>query len=204
MNDFVTFSSSLKRYAITLNRIANDIRLLVSGPKGGIAEITIPEVEPGSSIMPGKVNPSIPEAVNMCCWQVMGNDFAVLLAAQSGQLELNFGTPLMAHNILQSEELLANASSMFRKFCVDGMTVDKKRTAENFERSFGYATALNPYLGYKEVSLLVMEAHASGTTLRELILKRGIMRKEDLESVIRSASGPSEVDAGILKRIKKG
>ncbi len=204
MNDFVTFSSSLKRYALTLNRIANDIRLLVSGPKGGIAEIIIPEVEPGSSIMPGKVNPSIPEAVNMCCWQVMANDFAVLLAAQSGQLELNFATPLIAHNLLQSEELLANASAMFRKSCIDGLKVDRKRTAENFERSFGYATALNPYLGYKEVSLLVKEAYASGTTLRELILKKGIMTKEDLEKIIKSASGPSEVDAAIMKRVKKG
>ncbi len=203
MNDFIALSSSLKRYAITLNRIANDIRLLVSGPKGGIAEIIIPEVEPGSSMMPGKVNPSIPEAVNMACWQVMANDLAVLLAAQSGQLELNFATPLIGHNILQSEELLANSSAMFRKSCIDGLKVDKKRTAENFERSFGYATALNPYLGYKEVSLLVKEAYASGTTLRELILKKGIMPKEDLETVIRSASGPAEVDAGILKRVKK-
>ncbi len=203
MNDFVTFSSSLKRYALTLNRIANDIRLLVSGPKGGIAELVIPEVEPGSSIMPGKVNPSIPEALNMACWQVMANDFAVLLAAQSGQLELNFATPLIAHNLLQSEELLANASAMFRKFCIDGLKVDRKRTAENLERSFGYATALNPYLGYKEVSLLVKEAYASGTTLRELVLKKGIMTKDDLETVIRSASGPGEVDAGILRRVKK-
>lgn len=203
MNDFITFSSSLKRYAATLSRIANDIRLLVSGPKGGIAEIIIPEVEPGSSIMPGKVNPSVPEAVDMCCWQVMANDFAVLLAAQSGQLELNFATPLIAQNLLQSEELLANASAMLRKSCINGLKVDGRRTAENFERSFGYATALNPYLGYKEVSLLVKEAYASGTTLRELILKKGIMQKDDLEKVIKSASGPSEVDAAILKRVKK-
>ena len=204
MNDFVTFSSALRRYASSLDRIANDLRLLVSGPKGGIAEIILPEVEPGSSIMPGKVNPSIPEAVNMACWQVMANDYAILLAARSGQFELNFGTPLIAHNILQSEELLANASSMFRRFCIDGMEVDMARTAENFSRSFGYATAFNPYLGYKEVSLLVKEAYSAGVPLRELIVKKGLMTGDDVEKVIRSATGPSEVDPEIVKRVKKG
>ena len=202
MNDFITFSAALKRYAATLSRIANDIRLLVSGPKGGIAELIIPDVEPGSSIMPGKINPSIPEAVDMACWQVMANDMAVLLAAQSGQLELNFGAPLIAHNILQSEELLTGSASMFRKHCIDGIEVDGKRAKDNLDRSFGYATALIPYLGYKEVSLLVREALGSGMSLKELVLKRGAMGKDDLEKVVSSASGPTEVDAGILKRAR--
>lgn len=202
MNDFTTLSAALRRYALTLNRIANDIRLLVSGPKGGIAEMTIPEVEPGSSIMPGKVNPSVPEAVNMACWQAVANDLAVTLAAQSGQLELNFGTPLIAHNILQSEELLANASAMFTG-CIAGTEVDMERAQENFGRSFGYATAFSPYLGYKEVSLLVKEAHSSGVPLRELIVKKGLMAADDVEKVIRSATGPSVPDEGIRKRAGK-
>ncbi len=203
MNDFVTLSSSLKRYAVTLGRIANDLRILVSGPKAGIAEVVLPEVEPGSSIMPGKVNPSVPEAVNMACFQVMGNDQSVSLAAQSGQLELNFATPLIAYDIFQSAELLARSSSMFRTSCIEGMSVDEGRTRENFERSFGYATALNPYLGYKQVSLLVKEAYGEGISLRELVAKKGLMGREDLEKVISTATGPSVVDKEILKRVKK-
>ena len=202
MNDFVTFASALKRHAITLNRIANDLRLLASGPKGGIGEVILPEVEPGSSIMPGKINPSVPEAVNMVCWQVMANEQAITLAASSGQLELNFGTPLIAHNLLQSERLLTNCCSMFA-ICVDGTKIDLKRTGENFERSFGYATALNPYLGYTEVALLVREALAKNVTLKQLILQRGIMSETDLEKVIASATGPSEVDEEIRKRIRR-
>ncbi len=203
MNDFITVSAALKRYATTLSRIANDLRLLCSGPKGGIAEIVLPEVEPGSSIMPGKVNPSIPEAINMLAFQVMGNDFAVLMAVQSGQLELNFATPVIAHNIFQSAELLANGSAMFRTFCIDGMKVDDLQTKTNFERTFGYATAFNPYLGYKEVSLLVMEAYSNGVSLKELIVRKEIMSKQDVEAVIASAVGPAVVDEGIKKRLEK-
>lgn len=203
MNDFTTLSAALRRYATTLNRIANDIRLLVSGPKGGIAELMIPEIEPGSSIMPGKINPSVPECVNMVAWQVIANDQAVSLAAQSGQLELNFGTPLIAHNILQSERLLANCSKMFRMHCIEGMKIDAKRTSENFEKSFCYATALNPYLGYKEVSLLVREALKSGVTLKDLILKKRLISEADLDKIISGATGPALIDDGIKKRIKK-
>lgn len=201
MNDFLTLSGTYRRYAVTLSRIANDLRLLVSGPKAGIAEIVLPEVEPGSSIMPGKVNPSVPEAVNMLAFQVIGNDHAILLAAQSGQLELNFATPLIAHNIFQSAELLANGSNMFRKFCIEGMAVDEETTAKNFEKSFGYATALTPYLGYKEVSVLVKEAYSKKTSLKELILQKKILNKADLEKIIATATGPSEIDKEILKRI---
>ena len=203
MNDFLSVSGALRRYATTLCRIANDLRLLASGPKAGIAEIILPEVEPGSSIMPGKINPSIPEAVNMACFQVMGNDYALLLAVQSGQLELNFATPLIAYDIFQSAELLENCSSMFRRFCIEGLEVDERRTKENLERSFGYATALNPYLGYKEVSLLVKEAYKKGVSLKDLILKKGIMGKNDLGKVMALAGGTSEVDKEILKKVRK-
>lgn len=203
MNDLLELSASLRRYAVTLSRIANDLRLLVSGPKAGIAEIVLPEVEPGSSIMPGKINPSIPEAVNMACFQAIANDQGVLLAAHSGQLELNFATPIIAYDIFQSAGLLANASAMFREHCIGGLKVDLKKTKENFDRSFGYATTLNPYLGYKEVSLLVKEAYSKGVSLRELVVQKGIMGADDLEKAIRSATGPSETDKGILSRVKK-
>jgi aspartate ammonia-lyase len=138
----------------------------------------------------------------MACFAVMADDFAVMLAAQSGQLELNFATPLIAHNILRSEELLSNCSLMFRKLCIEGIKVDKARAADNLERSFAYATALNPYLGYPAVSKLVKEAYEKGISLKELVLAKGLMGKEDLEKVIRSARGPAEVDREILK--KKG
>jgi aspartate ammonia-lyase len=202
MNDFVSLSGALRRYAITIGRIASDLRLLASGPRGGIAEIILKDVEPGSSIMPGKVNPSVPEAANMVAWQVMANDHAVLLASMSGQLELNFGTPLIAHNILQSEDLLANCSSMMSE-CVEGLEVDKKRTQENFEKSFSYATALNPYLGYKEVSVLVKEALSNGVSLKDLILKKGLMDRKDLEKVIATATGPSIIDDKIAGKVKR-
>lgn len=202
MNDMLTFSSALKRYACTLNRIANDLRLYSSGPKAGIAEIILPEVEPGSSIMPGKINPSVPEAVNMVAFQVSANDQAVLLAAQSGQLELNFMAPLATHNVLQSEELLANCTRMFRE-CIDGTKVDLDNTANNFNKTFGYATALNPYLGYKEVSMLVTEAYRNGMSLKDLILEKGIMEKDDLEKVIATAKGPALVDEEIKKRVRR-
>jgi aspartate ammonia-lyase len=201
MNDLLTFSESLRRYAVTLTRIANDLRLLSSGPKAGIAEIILPEVEPGSSIMPGKLNPSVPEAVNMVCYQVIANDHAVMLSAQSGQLELNWCAPLIAHNILQSEELLENCSIMFRE-CIEKSKVNEKQTAENFNRTFGYATALNPYLGYSRVSKLVTEAYKKGVSLKDLIVKKGIMSRADLEKVIATAKGPALVDKKIKERIK--
>lgn len=201
MNDLLSFSAALRSYAVTISRIANDLRLLSSGPKAGIAEIVLPEVEPGSSIMPGKINPSVPEAVNMVSFQVIANDQAVMLGAQSGQLELNFAAPLIAHNIIQSEELLANCSSMFRE-CIEGTKVDKKKAEENFGRTFGYATALNPYLGYSRVSKLVAEAYSKGGNLKDLIVEKGIMSREDLEQVISTAKGPAEVNKEIKGRIK--
>jgi aspartate ammonia-lyase len=201
MNDFLAFSGAMRGYASTICRIANDLRLLSSGPKGGIAEVTLPEVEPGSSIMPGKLNPSIPEAVNMVSYQVMANDKGVLLAAQSGQLELNFATPLIAHDLLQSEKMLTECSKMFRELCIDGLKVDDKRAAETLEQTFGYATAFNPYLGYSMVSKLVTEAYQKGVSLKQLIVEKGILPKEDVEKIMESAEGPSPIDESIKKRL---
>ncbi|MBU0532787.1 aspartate ammonia-lyase [Candidatus Micrarchaeota archaeon] len=201
MNDFISYSGALKRFAVSLCRIANDLRLLSSGPKAGIAEVILPEVEPGSSIMPGKLNPSIPEAVNLVSYQVMANDKGVILAAQSGQLELNFATPLIAYDILQSEEMLTRCSKMFREFCIDGIKINEKQTMENFEKTFGYATAFNPYLGYSKVSKLVTEAYEKGISLKQLIIEKGILNKENVEKIIASAKGPSTIDDEIKKKI---
>jgi len=203
MNDFLMYSAAMRNYAATLCRIADDLRLLSSGPKAGIAEIKLPEVEPGSSIMPGKLNPSIPEAVNMVCWQVMGNDSAVLLASRSGQLELNFAAPLIAYDILQSEGMLTRCSKMFREFCIDGLEVDEKKAAENLEQTFGYATAFNPYLGYSKVSKLVAEAYEKGVSLRKLIVEKGIMSEEDAEKIIASAKGPSLIDEELKRGLEQ-
>jgi len=202
MNCFLVASGALRCYASTLNRIANDLRLLGSGPNAGLAELILPPVEPGSSIMPGKVNPSVPEAVNMACWQVCGNDRAIELAVQSGQLELNFGTPLISHDLLQSMELLANISRMLREKCIDGLKVDEKRAAALLAGSFAHATALNPYLGYSRVSRLVTEANEKGLPLKELVLQKGLMSKEDVEALIGSSSGPSLVDKKIREKIR--
>ena len=200
MNSFLHLSGALRCYAITLNRIANDLRLLASGPKTGFAEIILPAIEPGSSIMPGKVNPSVPEAVNMCCFQVLGNDYTISLACQSGQLELNWMTPLIGYNLMQSIDLITNATKLFREKCVAGLKVDEKRVKELFNQSFAYATSLNPYLGYSKVSKLVKEAYEKGVTLKQLILDLKILTKEDLDKIT-SITGPNEIDKEILKRI---
>jgi aspartate ammonia-lyase len=203
MNCFLVASGSLRCYASTLNRISNDLRLLGSGPNAGIAELILPPVEPGSSIMPGKVNPSVPEAVNMACWQVFGNDRAIELAVLSGQLELNWGTPLIGYDLLQSMAFLSNATGMLREKCVDGLKVDEKRASALLAGSFAYATALNPYLGYSRVSKLVSEANKSGIQLKELILRKKILTSEELEKIISSSSGPSLVDKKIKEKIRE-
>ncbi len=203
MNAFLLASAALRNYATTLNRIANDLRLLASGPKTAIAELILPAVEPGSSIMPGKINPSVPEAVNMVCFQVMGNDFAILQAANSSQLELNFMTPLIAHNLMQSLDILKSATKMFREKCIDGLQVDEKRCKEHFENSFAYATAFNQYLGYSTVSKLVQEAYTKNKSLKQLIIEKKLLDARDVEKIIASAIGPNEVDSDILKKIKR-
>lgn len=201
MNDMLRLSGALRLYASTLSRIANDLRLLGSGPNAGIAEVRLPAIEPGSSIMPGKVNPSIPEAVNMVCWQVCGNDRAIELAAQSGQLELNFSMPLLAHNLLQSTLLLRNCARLFREGCIAGLEIDKGRAQALLDGSFAQATALNPYLGYSRMSEIVTESQEKGIPIRELILQKGLMEEKDLDRVL-SVVGPSTKDKDILGKIR--
>lgn len=184
MSDFVDFSNALRMIAIELNKISNDLRLLNSGPKTGIAEIVLPEVEPGSSIMPGKINPSIPEAVNMVCFQVLGNDHAVSLAAEAGQLELNVMTPLIAFDLLWNMELLTNTIRMLRVDCISGMIVDINRCALLLENSHAIATVLNPYIGYDMVASLVKMALAENKSLKHVLIEKDIIPDKYLDEIL--------------------
>ncbi len=184
MNVFTTVSSALRNLAITMQRIAQDLKLLNMGPIGGIGEIILPEVEPGSSIMPGKVNPSIAECVQMIAYQVQGNDRTVELGVMNGQLELNVMTPLILKNLHDSCTLLRNGFHMFRVFCVDHILANTKRCQELLEKSLCVATALNPYLGYHTTAELVNEALKRGTHLEALILERNLMPKAKLDQIL--------------------
>jgi len=204
MNTFTIASNSLRVLANDLIRIANDLRLLVSGPIGGIAEITIPEVEPGSSIMPGKINPSIPECINMIGFQVVGNDTGINYAVQASQLELNVMTPMIMHNLLWSMDLLTNGCNMFRAFCVNGIKANKKRCQELLDKSLCHATGLSPYLGYKVTAALVKESLNKGKTLKQTIAEKAFMSLSELETIFsaENLTSPTLTDKKLAARIK--
>jgi len=184
MGDIATISGALRAYVLDLNKIANDIRLLASGPRTGLAEIQLPSVQPGSSIMPGKVNPSIAEMVNQVCYQALGLDTTVALASEAGQLELNVMMPVMAHNIVFMLIIVGNASAALAERCVDGIEADEAQCAYWLERSPALVTALAPRIGYAEAAKLAKEAVASGLTVRELVVKKGLLKGKDLEEVL--------------------
>ena len=180
MGSFVALSGSLKEAAIELVRIANDLRLLSSGPATGFAEIRLPAVQPGSSIMPGKVNPVMAEMLDMVAFQVIGNDLAVTMAAQAGQLELNVMGPVVNYNILHSMEILSRGVRGFTERCVKGIKADKERCRRYFEASGGLATVLNRFIGYEQAAALFKEAEREGKTVIEAIRARGILSDEEL------------------------
>ena len=184
MGDVATFSGALRAYALDLNKIANDIRLLASGPRTGLAEIFLPAVQPGSSIMPGKVNPSIAEMVNQVCYQVLGCDLTVATGAEAGQLELNVMMPVIAHNALFAMIILTNATREFDRACVRGIEPDERQCAYWLERSPALVTALAPKIGYAEAARLAKEAVATGLTVKELVMQRGILDGKELEEVL--------------------
>jgi aspartate ammonia-lyase len=184
MGDIATASGALRSYVLDLNKIANDIRLLASGPRTGLAEILLPAVQPGSSIMPGKVNPSIAEMVNQVCFQALGLDTTVALAAEAGQLELNVMMPVMAHNIVFALIIVGNASALLAERCVDGIEADEAQCAYWLERSPALVTALAPKIGYAEAAKLAKEAVAQGLTVRELVVKKGILSGRELDEVL--------------------
>ncbi|HXL35072.1 MAG TPA: aspartate ammonia-lyase [Gemmatimonadales bacterium] len=184
MGDAAAFSGTLRTYAMDLGKIASDLRLLASGPRTGLAEIVLPPVQPGSSIMPGKVNPSIAEMVNMVCYQTLGNDVTIAAAAEAGQLELNVMMPVIAHNLLFTMRILTNASRVFAERCVEGIEADPAQCAHWLERSPALVTALAPRIGYAEAAKLAKEAVAKNVTVRQLVLEKGVLKGKDLEAVL--------------------
>jgi aspartate ammonia-lyase len=181
---FVQLSGVLKRVAVKLSKTCNDLRLLSSGPRGGLGEIRLPAVQPGSTIMPGKVNPVIPEVVNQVCFQVIGNDVAISMAAQTGQLELNAFEPVIGFNLFMSIVLLKRAVFVLRERCVEGIEADAARCREHLERSTGLVTALVPFIGYDAAAAVAKEALASGRTVRELVLEKGYMDERTLDEIL--------------------
>ncbi|MBV9784080.1 MAG: aspartate ammonia-lyase [Acidisphaera sp.] len=184
MGGFVMFSGVLKRIASKLSKIANDLRLLSSGPRGGFCEISLPAMQPGSSIMPGKVNPVIPEVVNQVCFQVIGNDLAVTMAAEAGQLQLNAFEPLIAHNVLGSMGLLTNAIVTFTDRCVVGIEPRPADCRRHVEASVGAVTALVPLIGYERAAEMAKQALATGSTIRALAREALNMSDEDLDAIL--------------------
>lgn len=185
---FVTFSSVLKRIAVKLSKICNDLRLLNSGPRAGLGEIRLPAVQAGSSIMPSKVNPVIPEVVNQIAYQVIGNDLTVTLAAEAGQLQLNAMEPVLVLNILQSMRMLIRGMSVLREKCVIGIEADRERCIELLEGSLITVTALNPYIGYAAASRVAKQALASRRSIREVVLSEGLMSEEQLADAFATAN----------------
>ncbi|MBI4429814.1 MAG: aspartate ammonia-lyase [Ignavibacteriales bacterium] len=179
----VEISSAIRNFAQDLSRISNDIRLLGSGPKTGLAEINLPAVQPGSSIMPGKVNPSIAEMVNMVCFQVIGCDTTVLLSAQAGQLELNVMMPVVAFNLLHEIEILKNAVDIFVKYCVSGITANAERCQYYAENSTSIVTVLNPHIGYLAGAEIAKEYLKSGKSIRQLVLEKKLLTEDQLNKV---------------------
>jgi aspartate ammonia-lyase len=189
---FVLYSSCLKSLAIKLSKICNDLRLLSSGPRAGLNEINLPRMQPGSSIMPGKVNPVIPEVVNQVCFRAIGSDLTVTLAAEAGQLQLNVMEPVIAYCILESQTMFMNAARTLREHCVEGITVNEDICKEYIERSIGVVTALNPVLGYDATTELAKEALETGKGIVELVREKGLLNESEIEAVMDPArmAGP--------------
>jgi aspartate ammonia-lyase len=182
---YVMYSSALKRLAVKLSKICNDLRLLSSGPRAGFGEINLPPMQPGSSIMPGKVNPVIPEVVNQICFKVIGNDLTVTLAAEAGQLELNVMEPVIAQSTFESIEILKNGMQTLIHRCVTGITANEKRCRELVARSIGLVTALNPVLGYEVCTGLAREALARDLGVYDLVLEKGLLSREALDDLLK-------------------
>jgi aspartate ammonia-lyase len=184
MGDVLAYSGAMRRLAVELGKVASDLRLLSMGPRAGLSEITLPAVQPGSSIMPGKVNPSIPEMVNQVCFQVMGCDTTVALACEAGQLELNVMMPVIAWNALHSSTILREAMNALRARCVDGIAADTARARELLDRSTAAATALSPFIGYAATAEIAKEAVKTGRPIRDLVLERGLLDARQLDEIL--------------------
>ena len=184
MGDVLAYSGAMRRLAAELAKVSSDLRLLISGPRAGLAEIILPAVQPGSSIMPGKVNPSVPEMVNQVCFQVFGCDTTIVTATEAGQLELNVMMPVIAWNALHASTILRNAMNALRTHCVDGIEADAARCRELLDRSTALATALSPYIGYAKTAEIAKESVKTGKPIRELVLEKQLLSPQELERIL--------------------
>jgi aspartate ammonia-lyase len=184
MGDVLAYSGAMRRLAVELGKVASDLRLLSMGPRAGISEIALPAVQPGSSIMPGKVNPSIPEMVNQVCFQVIGCDTTICVAAEAGQLELNVMMPVIAWNALHASTILRQAMIQLTTRCVDGIEADAERARELMDRSTAVATALSPYIGYAKTAEIAKESVKTGKPIRQLVLERGLVDPQRLDRIL--------------------
>ena len=182
---YVIYSSALKRMAVKISKICNDLRLLSSGPRAGFNEINLPPVQPGSSIMPGKVNPVMPEMMNQICFRVIGNDLTVTFAAEAGQLQLNVMEPVLVYSIMQSILFLSRGMDTLRLKCIDGITANREVCEMLVRKSIGIATALNPYIGYKNSTRIAKLALESGRGVYELVLEEKLLSKEELDNILK-------------------
>lgn len=188
MGDVLAYSGAMRRLSVELGKVASDLRLLNMGPRAGIAEITLPAVQPGSSIMPGKVNPSVPEMVNQVCFQVMGCDTTIMMACEAGQLELNVMMPVIAWNAIHSSTILRQAMKALTLLSVDGIVANERRARELLDRSTATTTALSPYIGYAATAEIAKEAVETGRLIRDLVLERGLLDKDKLDAVLSAAA----------------
>jgi aspartate ammonia-lyase len=181
---FVMYSSAVKRLAVKLSKICNDLRLLSSGPRAGLNEINLPSMQPGSSIMPGKVNPVIPEVVNQVAFKVIGNDLTVTMAAEAGQLELNVMEPVIVQSLFESVEMLKNGITTLTHRCIKGITANEKHCRRMVENSIGLVTALNPHLGYEVCTQLAKEALEKNASVYHLVLEKKLLSREELDKLL--------------------
>jgi len=192
----IQYSSAMKRLCIKINKMCNDLRLMSSGPRCGFNEIHLPERQPGSSIMPGKVNPVIPEVMNQVCYKVIGNDMCISFASDNGQLELNVMEPVIAYSLFESFRLLTNGLDTLRTLCLEGIVANEERCRQLVEGSIGIVTILNPIIGYHQSTKIAKEAAETGRGVYELVLEHGLLTKEQLDKILRPENmiRPVELD----------
>ena len=201
---YTEVSAALKVCMMNMSKIANDLRIMASGPRVGLAEIQLPARQPGSSIMPGKVNPVMAEVINQVAFQVIGNDHTICLASEAGQLELNVMEPVLVFNLIQSISIMNNAFRVFREYCIEGITANEELLKEYVERSVGIITAVNPHIGYEAASRIAREAIATGKSVRELCLEHGVLTEEGLDIILDpyEMTHPEIAGASLLKNKK--
>lgn len=181
---YMEVSSNLKNCMMNMSKVANDLRLMTSGPRCGFNEINLPPRQPGSSIMPGKVNPVMAEVLNQSAFQVAGNDLTISMACEAGQFELNVMEPVIVYNLLQSIKIMTNVFTVFRKYCLEGITANKERMEEFVNQSVGIITAINPHVGYEVSAMIAREAILTGRQVREIVLEKGVLTEEELNLIL--------------------